>query len=210
MATGLSTDLSRIMNAATRACETACNTRFAPFTGLVESVRMQDVDVEDLIPASMPMPMQAQMGLDYARALTTSPLVRGFEVRVHPRQYPDLWLNGTSGNGAQNITQIAINWNVQPAPFIVPANGIQFFPDTGVGVFVLGTFVPPGSMATITYSGGYSTVPDDLKQACLDMAASMIARMLDPNDGLHDPDVLRREALMKLEDYGGPAVRLRP
>lgn len=192
-------ELTRIMVAATRTCENACGRRLAPFDQLVETTRLQDGDVEDVLPVGLPLPMQAQMGIDYANALSMPALVRFFQVRNYPGTFPDLW------TGA--IESFTISWSVQISPFTVPAQAIQFFPDTGLGTFNIGTFVPPGATGVITYSGGYTTVPDDLKQAALDMAAWHLARMLDPNSFDRDPDKLRDEALKILVAYGAGRER---
>lgn len=189
------TELQRLLNVATRRCEAECDgNRLAPFTGLVESSRMQDGDVEDLIPGGVILPPQAQMGYDYAKALGMTTLVRHFSVNSYPRLYPDMWTGGVTG--------ISVFWPVQQTAIIIPEQSWHFEPDTGLGYFTLGTFVPPGATAEITYSGGYQTVPDDLKQACLDMTAAYLVRMLDPEDTVHDHEVLFELAREALEPYG--------
>lgn len=189
------TELQRLLNVATRRCESECDgNRLAPFTGLVESERMQDGDVEDLVPGGIILPPLAQMAYDYTKALGISSLVRHFSVRCYPRVFPDMWTGAVAG--------INLYWPIQQSPMVVPPAAIHFEPETGLGYYTLGTFVPPGSTAEITYSGGYSTVPDDLKQACLDMTAHYLIRMLDPQDVVHDPQTLLDLALEALVPYG--------
>ena len=190
-------DLDQKMLAATRACESACKRRLAPFTGLIETHRLVDTDVEDGAAVAMPMPAQAQMNTDYARALGYSQLVRHTWVNEYPPQFPDLW----SGS----ITACNLFWSYQTTPYAIPVSALQYEPDTGHIRFVLGTFTPPGSTAQLTYSGGYATIPDDLNLACIVMAASMILKSLDPgaHSMAHDPDILRDEAIEMLDGYMG-------
>lgn len=195
-------ELDRIMAVATRDCESACDNRMAPFT-LTESLRLTDTDVDDVIPNGIIVPPNAQLGLDYARALQTPTLIRGFQVRNYPKVYSDLW-----NAAAATSVSITLTWAVQHQPFVILPTQIQFFPDTGLGQFTLGTFAPPGATALITYSGGYTTVPDDLKQAALHMAASELAHMLDPVDANGaDPDKLRTLAIKRLRRYGAKFER---
>lgn len=194
MAANISTtELQRIMNAATRACEAATKTRLAVFT-TTENTRLQDTDIEDMLPAGITLPAQAQIGVDYARSLNVPALVRSFSVRNYPRLYPENWTG--------SISAVSLHWPAQVAPLTISTNAIYYQADIGEAYFNLGTFTPPGAIAQVTYSGGYTTVPEDLLQACLHMAASILGRMLDPIDGLHDPNLLRREAVELLVSYG--------
>ena len=188
-------DLDATMLKATRACETAARRRLAPFTGLVETQRLQDTDVEDALATAIPMPMQAQMNTDYARSLGYNQLVRHFWMREYPPLYPDLWTG--------SVTAISVFWSYSATAYTVPVSSVQFEPDTGHGRFQLGTFIPPGSTGSITYDGGYSSVPEDLEQACIVMAASILLKSLDPamNSTGHDPDQLRADAVALLDGY---------
>lgn len=191
-------ELTRIMNAATRACEGETLTLLAPFV-TTENTRLQDTDIEDLLPAGITLPAQAQIGYDYAKSLNTPALVRSFSVRNYPRAYPENWTG--------SISSISIHWPAQVAPLVIAAGAWYLQADIGEAYFNLGTFTPPGAIAQVTYSGGYTTVPEDLLQACLHMAASILGRMLDPNEGLHDPNLLRREAVELLVRYGATKPR---
>jgi hypothetical protein len=85
---------------------------------------------------------------------------------------------------------------------VVP-NTTQYESDTGHCRFQLGTYVPVGTTIVVQYSGGYSTVPLDLEQACEFMAASIVLKQLDPAQSMHghDPDALRLDALEILTAY---------
>jgi hypothetical protein len=78
------------------------------------------------------------------------------------------------------------------------------FPDTGMCWFRLGTFVPPGSLVSVTYSGGYSTVPADLRRAAKYMAAAICLRELSPDMAArhgHDAGSLEAQACSWLSPY---------
>ncbi|MEV6674575.1 hypothetical protein [Streptomyces sp. NPDC051162] len=181
-------------HSSTRACESACDRRLAPFTSVTETQRADAMDVEDAMDAYVPLDPTSQLGFSRAQSLGSTLLTRHFWVREHPARYPELWTGSIgaitlyrSYSGAQTVT----------------VNTVQFEPDTGHCRFQLGTFVPPGTTIQVTYSGGYATVPADLVQACQYMAASMAVKQLDPVDGRsgHDPDALRADALEMLAPY---------
>lgn len=193
------TELDRIMAVATRAAEGLTGTQLAPFQ-ITETTRLQDGDVEDLVPTGLPLPAQAQFGLSKASAMNIPSLVRHAWVRCYPRVHGDLW------TGA--VTSVTVSWALQADPFVITADQVQFEADTGHIRFVVGTFTPPGTTAAITYTGGYTTVPDDLKQACLLLAAATLTRELDPGDvGARDPELLRSEAQYLLIPYGATTPR---
>lgn len=185
---------ANLMLQATRACESACDRRLAPFTNIVETQRADAYDIEDAMDAYVPLDPTSQLGFSRAQSLGSTLLTRHFWVREHPARYPELWTGSISAivlyrsfSGAQTVT----------------ISGTQFEADTGHCRFQLGTFVPAGTTIQVTYSGGYSTVPADLVQACQYMAASMAVKQLDPVDGRsgHDPDALRADALEMLAPY---------
>ena len=187
-------DLDNTMLRATRACETVCKRRLAPFT-LTETTRLVDGDVEDAISAAIPLPAASQIQMDRASSLGYSQLVRHTWVREYPPTFQDYWTGG--------ITTINVYWSYQQTPYAIPSTSYRYAPDTGHVRFLLGTFVPPGSEAEITYTGGYGTVPEDLVEATIVMAASMIIKSLDPTmrEMAHDPDMLRDEAIELLDGY---------
>lgn len=186
--------LTRIMLTATRACESACDRRLAPFTGLTETLRASGVDVEDALDAYVPLDPSSQMGLSRAQSLGSGLLTRHFWVREHPARYPDMW------SGSIQSISVFRSFSGQQA---VNVPSVQFEFDTGHVRFQLGTFIPAGSTIAVVYSGGYTTVPSDLVEACRFMAASTIVKQLDPVDGRsgHDPDALRAEAMEMLAPF---------
>jgi hypothetical protein len=177
---------------ATRLCESAADRRLVPFTA-IETQRATALDVEDALDSYMPLDPTSQLGLSRAMSLGSTQLVRHFWVRERAPRYPELW-TGTinsinllrSFSGVQNVN----------------VSQIQYEADTGHVRFQLGTFVPPGTTIVCNYTAGYSTIPADLVRACKYMAASIAVRELDPlQNGGHDPDLLRTDALDALAPY---------
>ena len=74
--------------------------------------------------------------------------------------------------------------------------------DDGHVWFNLGLFIPIGSYAAITYSGGYQTTPADLRRASKNMLASLILRELLPEPQGRDPDLLLHQAESICARYG--------
>ena len=186
-------ELDGIMIEASRACEQVCGRRLLPFT-ITETCRLEAGDMDDFGGSEFPLPMQAQMGLDYSRALGITAMVRHTWVREYPPTLQDLWTG--------SVQSLNVYWPYQSAPYLIGGQALQYDVDTGHIRFLVGTFVPFGSVGYTTYSGGYSTVPADLARACKAMAASIIIKELDPNLGTaHDPDLLRDEAVEFLDGY---------
>ncbi|MFE4867728.1 hypothetical protein [Streptomyces sp. NPDC056682] len=189
-----STAQANLMLQATRACESACDRRLAVFSGVTETQRADAMDIEDAMDAYVPLDPTSQLGFSRAQSLGSTLLTRHFWVREHPPRYPELWTGSIA-----SISLLRAYSGTQT----VSVSTIQYETDTGHVRFQLGTFVPPGTTIVATYSGGYSTVPADLVQACQYMAASMAVKQLDPVDGRsgHDPDALRSDALEMLAPY---------
>ena len=178
---------------ATRMCESACDRRFVPFTGVTETQRADALDVEDALDANVPLDPTSQLGFSRALSLGSTLLVRHFWVRERPARYPEFWTG--------SISSITLRRSFSGTQDVVTSM-IQYEPDTGHVRFQLGTFVPPGTTIVCTYSGGYTTIPADLVRACKYMAASIAVRELDPvQSGGHDPDLLRTDALDALAPY---------
>jgi hypothetical protein len=81
---------------------------------------------------------------------------------------------------------------------------VQYETDTGHVRFNLGSYVPQGSTLSVTYSGGYSTIPDELVQACILRAAKIALVDLNPQQkNAVDIDVQNLESEIKdlLTDY---------
>lgn len=186
--------LDHLMLRATRLCESATDRRLAPFTNITESQRAQMLDVDDITEIPGPMEPSAQIGFSRAQSLGTSQLVRHFWVREYPPRYPEYWTG--------SVTSINLLRSYSGTQAVVP-DTTQYEPDTGHCRFQLGTYVPTGTTIVVVYSGGYTTVPLDLEQACEFMAASLVLKQLDPAQALHghDPDALRLDALEILTAY---------
>ncbi len=188
------TALADLLVEATRGCESACDRRLAPFSGLTETQRAEALDVEDALDAYVPLDPTSQLGFSRAQSLGSTLLVRHFWVRHHPPRYPDLW------SGSVTSVNLFRSYSGQQT---VNAATIQFEPDTGHTRFQLGTFVPPGTTIQVVYSGGYATTPADLARACKLMAAALAVRELAPVENAHghDPGALEAQALEWLTPY---------
>lgn len=186
--------LDHLMLRATRLCESAVDRRLVPFTNIIETQRAAMLDVDDITEIPGPMEPSAQLGFSRAQSLGTSQLVRHFWLREYPPRYPEMWTG--------SITSITLLRSYSGTQAVVP-NTTQYEQDTGHCRFQLGTYVPTGTTIVVTYSGGYTTVPLDLEQACEFMAASLVLKQLDPAQAMHghDPDALRMDALEILTAY---------
>jgi hypothetical protein len=156
----LSAEQTRLMTAASRAVEAYCNRRLAPFT-ITENHRAQDIDPDELTDVGFPLDQTAMLGMSRAQSLGANELVRHLWVNEFPPVWPDLW----SGS----VTAIELrrafggNYDFEAADL----SSIQFEPEDGHIRLQLGTFSPIGTTIRVTYTGGYSTTPDDLVQAVL-------------------------------------------
>ena len=167
------TALADLMTAATREIESRTSRRLAPFTGVVETSRLEAGDLMDFGGSSVPLPGRSQMGIDYARAIGVGGnMARYAWVREYPPRFQEFW----SGS----ITGVNVFWPYQQAAYVIGQQQIHYSVDTGKLRFLLGTFLPFGAEAEITYSGGYQTVPFDLTRLCLYVAADMALSELDP------------------------------
>lgn len=183
-----------LMVQATRACEDACDRRLAPFT-ITETQRAESLDVEDALDAYVPLDPASQLGMSRAMSLGSTLLVRHFWVREHPPRYPEFW------DGA--VSKIVLKRSFSGIQDVAVSQ-VQYEPDTGHVRFALGTFVPPGTTIQVTYTGGYTTVPQSLVLACTYMAGAIAVRQLDPvvQPTEHDADMLRVQALEYLAAFG--------
>jgi hypothetical protein len=189
-------ELDRIMIQATRACESACKRRLAPFTNLTETHRAEGIDPDEYGSgtSSIPMDLPGTVGRSYANALGSGDLVRHMWLSQTAPQFQEFW--------TYTINKLTIVRSYGGSQDVLPTSLQGPEPDTGHLWFQIGTFLPVGSQIRVNYSGGYSTVPGDLESACLAMAASIVLKRLDPDfGGSHDPDLLRDEAIEFLNPY---------
>lgn len=189
-------ELDGVMIEATRACETAADRRFAPFT-ITETQRAEGIDPDEYgdTSSNVPMDLPGTVGRSYASALGAGSLVRHMWLNECAPRFQDLW-------GPYTINSMTLVRSYGGSQLVVPTSLIGPEPDSGHVWFQIGTFLPVGSLIRVTYSGGYATTPADLVRACKAMAASIIIKELEPNLGTaHDPDLLRDEAIEFLDGY---------
>ena len=189
------TALDDLMAEATRACESECGRRLAPFTAIQESHRAEGIDPDEYADsANLPMDLQGTLGRSYAYALGASTLVRHCWLNEYAARYPEYWTYSNvsitivrSYGGSEVITSSQITG-----------------PDTDSGHvwFQLGTFLPIGSYIYVGYSGGYTVaVPASLVRANKFRTAALIVRELNPEDGGHNPALLEQSAEKIMERW---------
>jgi hypothetical protein len=154
-----------LMLRATRACENYCRRRLVPFVGLVETHLAEGVDSTALAIASGFGDIAGLASAGYARAINGGGQVRKIWVDQRPGLYQEMWAYSdvgvsvaSSAGGVQAVTAAGL------------LGGTSIAADTGELWFR--SSVPVGARVTVTYSGGYMTIPQDLVQACRYMAAA--------------------------------------
>ncbi len=187
--------LDRVMIRATRTCENKANRRLAPFT-LTETQRGRGVDPDEFTDAAnLPLDLVGTVGRSFAYALGTSTLVRHVWLNEFAARYPELWT-------FHDVTVTVIrSYGGSEIMTVTDFEGPEI--DSGHLWFSLGKFVPVGSLIRVRYSGGYTvSIPADLEQSCIYMAAGMLCRELDPmaRPG-HSPDALEALAVDWLHPY---------
>jgi hypothetical protein len=180
---------------ASRACETEVTRRLMPFT-VTESHRAEGIDVDELgvLGSGIPLDLNATLGASYAASLGGGfNLVRRIWLNECAPLYPDMW---TYSNVVARATTSVGGTNTLATPLAGP------MPDTGLVWWQLGTFLPPGTLIVVTYSGGYTTVPADLRRAAKYMAASIAVKELDPQASTgHNAADLVADAVAWLSPY---------
>jgi hypothetical protein len=185
--------LADLLAEATRACETEVERRLAPFT-ISETHRATGIDPDEYTDsANLPMDINSAIGRSYAAALGATNLVRHCWVNEYPPHFQEMW--------TASVSQIQVVRSYGGSQILSAQQWIGPEPDGHIW-FQLGQFIPVGSLVRITYSGGYATVPADLRRACKYMAASIAARELDPlEQSGHKPDSLQDLAVSWLTPY---------
>lgn len=157
---------------ATRAIETRCDRRLAPFT-ITETSRAEGVDTDEYGRSDLPLDLQGSLGRSKSIAFGATSLVRHFWLRNHAPIYQDLW----AYSGIQVVLVRSFGDTQQ-----IPASQLEGpEADTGHCRFRLGTFVPIGTTLRVTYSGGYQTIPEDLEQACIFQIAKFAILAAEPD-----------------------------
>lgn len=163
--------VDRLLIRATRAIESRCDRRLAPFT-ITESARAEGIDPSAVEFGGWPLDMVAALGRSEAMAYGTTNLVRDVWLRQYAPVWPDMW--AYSNVGVVLARAYGDTENVLASSLEGPE------PDTGHLRLRLGTFMPVGTTIRITYSGGYQTVPYDLATACCYQAAKFAIRFAEP------------------------------
>lgn len=167
------TDLDNLMLRASRSIEARCNRRFVPFT-TQESHRAEGVDSDEFGQGTsgLPLDLYGALARDRAEAFDATNLVRHLWLEQYAPRYPEYW-SYTVGS-----VELIRSWGDSE---ILPATELEGPEnDTGHIRFRLGTFIPEGTTIRVNYSGGYTTVPDDLVQATLFQAAKLAALWAQP------------------------------
>lgn len=164
--------IDRLMVRATRAVESDCDRRLAPFT-VTESCRADGIDPVGPETGGWPLDMVAALGKSQAMAYgDQGTLVRDIWLNEYAPVFPDMW--AYSGVSAVLARSVGGTQNIIGAALEGPE------PDTGHFRFALGTWLPAGTTVRVTYSGGYQTVPDDLNTACILKAAKLAMLSAEP------------------------------
>lgn len=158
---------------ASRTIEARCARRFAPFGPITQSERAEGVTLENAGSTDIPLSMTGTLALSRARAYgQQSDLVRDVWLDEFAPKYPELW-------SYSNVSLLIV------PPFggqgqAITENLVGPFPDTGHLRLPFGTYCPTGSIIETTYSGGYTTVPDDLVQATMLQAVRLLILSIAP------------------------------
>jgi hypothetical protein len=188
--------LADICDEASRACETEVTRRFMPFT-VTESHRAEGVDPDELgaMSGAVVLDLYASLGMSYANALGGGGGgVRRVWLREYAAAFPEMW----QYTGVACSVTLSIGGTTPITPMAGPV------PDSGLVWFPIGTYAPVGSLLQVTYSGGYATIPADLRRAAKWMAAAICVRELDPVSAAqtgHDASNLESLATAWLSPY---------
>lgn len=164
--------IDRLMIRATRSIESKCDRRLAPFT-ITESCRADGVDTNGPESAGWPLDLIAALGKSKAQAFGTGMLlVRDVWLHEYAPVYSDLWqysdVSVVLARAYGDSENIAGNTLEGPEP------------DTGHLRLRFGTWDPVGTTVRVTYSGGYTTIPEDLNTATVLQAAKFAILSAEP------------------------------
>jgi len=188
---------TQLLTDASRAVENYCGRLLAPFTGHVERHRAQMTDPDAQADIYVPLDLQGTLGTSRARSLGANDLVRHVFLKEYPPVYPEMWTG--------SITAITVTHAIGGATTLDLSSGsLTYHPETGQIMFPLGTYIVIGDLLSITYAGGYSTVPDDLKRATVYEAIEQGMVDIFPAMGLGkdlDMEMLTRKKAELLDPY---------
>lgn len=154
-----------LMTAASRAIESRCERRLAPFSGVTESSKAVGIDVQGVVGDDFPLDLVGALGRSRQMAFGALRMVRDMWLKEYAPIYQDQWsysLGGILLERAYGDTE-AVDVGSLEGPEL----------DTGHIRFRLGTFIPEGTNIRVTYGGGYSPVPYDLNLACVLQATKL-------------------------------------
>lgn len=190
-------DLDQTMIDATRICEGEAGRRLAPFTAIPESHRATGIDPDESAnPGGIPVSMQSTLSMSYASALGAgTDMVRHLWLNEYATRYPEMW---TYSDLTVTVFQPVGGSQTYPVTNLIGAES-----DSGHVWFAVGSYIPPGSLIRVTYSGGYTTMPADLVRAGKLTAAVLILGEIDPagTEYSHDPGKLTAMAEKILAKY---------
>jgi hypothetical protein len=189
--------LTNLLVDATRGCESEVQRQLTPFTK-TETHRAEGIDPDEFTGGS-PFPPGLPGGLSRSStaAFGVESMVRHVWLSEYPPIFPALW----TYSGVQ-VTLLRSGGGTE----VLPGGQVTGPEHDGHVWFTPGTFLPTGSLIRITYSGGYGTVPGDLRRACKYLAASIAVRELDPQARTgHSADDLEARAVAWLSPYGREA-----
>lgn len=164
--------LLSLMTRATRHIETRCDRRLAPFSGVTETTRADGVASDGVANDDVPLDLRSALGRAQSMAYGATDLVRDFWLAQYAPVYQDQWFYTV-----ESIDLVTI-YGADQSITVATIEGPEA--DTGHLRLQLGTFCPPGTTVRIKYSGGYSTVPDDLQLACIFQATKFLLLGAEP------------------------------
>ena len=195
----VSAEQTALLTRASRAVETYCSRRLAPFAK-IENHRAQDIAPDELPDVGFPLDQTAMLGMSRAQSLGANELVRHVWLDEYPPMWEELWTGSVTAIELRRA--FGGNYDYAPADL---AN-VQFEPENGHIRLQLGTFAPIGTTVRVTYTGGYAPVPDDLIQATILRAAMLaLTEMLPMAAKAGDLD--RAQLERDFELLAGPYVR---
>ena len=157
--------LPQLMIRASRSVEAMCGRRFVPFATL-ESHRAEGVDPDEYGGNyDIPLDLYGSLGRSRQRSMPGSQMARHLWLEQYAPRLAEYWTYSIS-----SIEIIRTYGDSQ----IVPANQVEGpEPDSGHIRLGIGMWVPVGSTIRVSYSGGYSPIPDDLVEATRMRAAKL-------------------------------------
>lgn len=158
---------------ASRNIEARCARKFVPFYGLVQTERAEGIALDSYGTYYGPQSMMATLQLSRADAYGgLGNLVRDVWLDEHAPLSPDAW--------SYSDVSVEVTPQIGGPPMPVAGALEGPYPDTGHMRLPLGTYCPVGSIIRVTYSGGYTVIPDDLVQAAIMQTVKLLILTISP------------------------------